>query len=152
VLYPSFIDCNYTQRLLDANASGIVNLTKKHSVVQRFSGKPLYGGDLGNMTAQNRSNEYGVTVVTSFNIVCDLYDNGYLQLPRFTHLIGHIIGFLLLGLVSDLGGRKVIVLACIWTCGVMSMFQLVGDDFVSYVFFQLFVAIFIGVSSCIDES
>ncbi len=34
---------------------------------------------------------------------------------------------------------------CIWVTGIISLFQLVGKDFISYVFFQLFLGIFSGV-------
>jgi MFS family permease len=56
------------------------------------------------------------------------------------------LGSFIVGFASDRGGRKMIILACIWTTGVMSLFQLVGHDFISYVFFQFFIGLFIGVS------
>lgn len=50
----------------------------------------------------------------------------------------------MLGIASDMGGRKMIILACIWTAGIMSLFQLVGTDYVSFVFFQFFLGLFVG--------
>lgn len=52
----------------------------------------------------------------------------------------------MLGIASDKGGRKIIILACIWTAGIMSVFEIVGNDYVSYVFFQFFLGLFVGVS------
>jgi MFS family permease len=49
-----------------------------------------------------------------------------------------------LGFGSDRGGRKIIILACIWTTGIMSIFQMVGTDYMSFIFFQFFVGLFLG--------
>ena len=53
-----------------------------------------------------------------FNLFCDLTQ--VLKMPRFANFFGFVIGALLLGFASDKGGRKIIILACIWTAGVMS--------------------------------
>ena len=82
--------------------------------------------------------------MSEYQILCDL--SIYSKLPRFSNYLGFIIGSILLGFASDRGGRKMIILACIWTTGIMSLFQLVGHDFISYVFFQFFIGLFIGVS------
>lgn len=91
----------------------------------------------------NMSQYYGETVITEFEILCDL--DHLAKVPRFSHYFGFFIGAFILGFASDRGGRKMIILACIWTTGIMSIFQLVGHDFISYVFFQFFIGIFTGV-------
>lgn len=88
------------------------------------------------------SKEFGRTIVTDFNLFCDL--EAASRAPRFVHFFGFVLGCLLLGFASDKGGRKIIILACIWTSGIMSIFQLVGNDFISFVFFQFFLGLFIG--------
>ena len=84
----------------------------------------------------------GKTVAMEFGILCDL--ERYIKMPRYIFVIGYVIGALLLGFASDRGGRKIIILACIWTTGIMSLFQLVGTDFISFTFFQFFIGLFIG--------
>jgi hypothetical protein len=82
--------------------------------------------------------------VLKYKLFCDMAE--YIKLPYYAHLIGFIIGAVLLGILADKGGRKIIILGCIWVTGIMSVFQVVGNDFISFVFFQLFLAIFAGVS------
>lgn len=91
----------------------------------------------------NFSRDLGHTVITEFEIFCDL--EPLAKAPRFSHYIGFFLGSFILGFASDRGGRKMIILACMWTTGVMSLFQLVGHDYISYIFFQFFIGLFIGV-------
>lgn len=136
MLVPKDVDCN---PILGENQT-VLNQT----VIQRLSNPDKFLTNGVNNTAYryNFSNEYGITVPSEFEILCDL--TGYIRLPRFAHLIGYLIGALLLGFASDRGGRKMIVLCCIWVNGIMSVFQLVGHDFVSFAFFQFFIGLFVG--------
>ena len=98
----------------------------------------------------NHSDEYGTTVTGEFEILCDL--TPFRKLPRFSNFIGFVLGSLLFGVASDRGGRKIILLSCIWTTGVMSLFQMVGSDYMTYVFFQFFIGVFIGVSRLLKKN
>lgn len=84
----------------------------------------------------------GKTVPIQFNVLCNLDSNT--KISRLVNVLGFISGSVLLGFASDRGGRKVIILASIWTTGIMSLFQMVGTDFISFVFFQFFVGLFVG--------
>jgi hypothetical protein len=128
VLEPKAVDCS---NLILTNRSVIqrLSLDKNESILSTF----------------NYSKEFGKTVITEFEIFCDL--EAYKKAPRISHYLGFLIGSLILGFASDRGGRKMILLACIWTTGTMSLFQLVGHDFISYVFFEFFIGLFIGVSN-----
>lgn len=139
MLVPSVVQCNYTELLANSNYTN-------RTLIQRLSGKSKYiiNNEYGNDTfsfAFNTS-EYGESVATKFQILCDI--EPYLKASKFSHYFGFIIGSLLLGIASDRGGRKMIILACFWTAGIMSLFQLVGRDYVSFVFFQFFLGSFIG--------
>lgn len=144
-MMPKHIECNYSELLNNTNFNVV-----EHSIIQRLSGKDKYViTDLRHNNSPvpfiyNYSKEYGQTIITDFKLFCDFKD--VFRVPRFVHYFGFILGCLLLGFASDKGGRKIIILACIWTCGVMSVFQLIGQDFISFVFFQFFLGLFIGVS------
>jgi MFS family permease len=124
-----------------SDSNNIANL----SVIQKLSGPPksilLPNNETFNLT-YDIGNEYGLTVVTEFKILCDMTD--YKGLPRLAHFYGYVVGALVLGFGSDRGGRKMIVLSSIWVSGVMSIFQLVGNDFISFTFFQFFIGLFAG--------
>ncbi len=119
MIIPKHIECNYSKLLNDSQ----LNVTE-NTVIQRLSGKLRYS--IRNLTDNdslvpfkyNYSKEYGQTIVTDFNLFCDLTQ--VLKMPRFANFFGFVIGALLLGFASDKGGRKIIILACIWTAGVMS--------------------------------
>lgn len=134
-MVPSQVGCNYSKT---------ENSTyQNHSVIQRLAGKGKYLIDNGSIEFKlNYSVEYGETVATEYDILCDLQN--FTRVPRFSHYLGFIMGSSLLGFTSDRGGRKMIILACIWSTGIMSIFQLVGHDFISYVFFEFFIGLFIG--------
>jgi MFS family permease len=126
------------------------------TTIQRLSGQPKYllaeitvvnnETNVTNVTKvpfhYNTSREYGDTVLTEFEILCEM--TSYTHMPRLAHFAGYIVGALVLGFASDRGGRKMIVLSCIWVSGVMSIFQLVGHDFISFTFFQFFIGLFLG--------
>jgi hypothetical protein len=134
-LEPVNVQCDYSEMLSESNYSN-------STLIQQLSGKPKY--IIENSTFKyNYSNEYGQTVLTEFNILCEL--SSFKKLPRYSNFLGYVVGALLLGFGSDRGGRKIIILACIWTTGIMSVFQLVGHDFISFIFFQFFIGLFIGV-------
>ena len=114
------------------------------TLIQRLSGRPKYIFDENGrryIYKYNYSNESGITVPVEFQIFCDIED--FLKITRWSHYIGYFIGCLILGFASDRGGRKMIVLSCIWVSGIMSLFQLVGDDFISFSFFQFFIGLFV---------
>ena len=142
MLVPSEVGCDFSKYLAN------VNYTNR-SIIQRLSGKSKY--NVLNDTAAEPFNfnnytnqEFGVSVATEFEILCDI--EPFLKVSKLSHYLGFIIGSVMLGIASDKGGRKIIILACIWTAGIMSVFQLVGHDYVSFVFFQFFLGLFIGVS------
>ena len=83
-----------------------------------------------------------MTVPLDFGILSPQHP--HFKLSRYIFSIGFILGAIVLGFGSDRGGRKIIILACIWTTGIMSVFQLVGTDYMSYIFFQFFVGLFLG--------
>jgi hypothetical protein len=144
LITPRDVQCNHTELL---NKNNTLYNISENSLIQRLSGKNKYEiiENLNSTTipfAYNYSTEFGQTVITEFNLFCDL--QSVLKMPRFANFFGFIIGCLMLGLASDKGGRKIIILACIWTSGVISIFQLVGNDFISFVFFQFFIGLFIG--------
>lgn len=128
------------------NLTNVTNANR--SIIQRLSGKSKYVLYVStNSTTDfkfNYSTELGNTVLTDYDMLCDMVN--YKIGPRYTHFLGYVLGCLLLGFGSDRGGRKMIILGCMWTTGVMSLFQLVGKDFISFTFFQFFIGLFIGVS------
>jgi len=85
-----------------------------------------------------------------------------LKLPNIVYLIGLVIGGLVFGCIADHSGRKMILLGknfhsylfgnffyCLfkgsmWTACALSVFQLLSDDYISYVFFIFFIGIAIG--------
>ena len=83
-----------------------LNVTE-NTVIQRLSGKLRYSirnlTDNGSIVpfAYNYSTEYGQTIVTDFNLFCDLTE--VLRMPRFANFYGFVIGSLLLGFASDKG-------------------------------------------------
>jgi MFS family permease len=121
---------------------------KQLSIIKRLSGADKFdlSDNLTNTTNRLnytfKNNLTYETVVTEYSLYCDLIN--YVKLTYYANLIGFIVGALLLGILADKGGRKIIVLGCIWVTGIMSIFQVVGHDFISYVFFQLFLSIFAG--------
>lgn len=139
LLLPHDVECNYTRLLENSTYTN-------RSIIQRLSGKSKYMIQNGNETIpfsfKYDTTGYGESVATQFEIFCDL--ESYLKASKFSHYFGIIIGSLMLGIASDKGGRKMIILACIWTSGIISLFQLVGHDYVSFVFFQFFLGVFIG--------
>jgi MFS family permease len=89
----------------------------------------------------NYSREYGRTVLTDFNKFCEPL---LLKIPRIVYLIGLILGGLIFGYIADHSGRKMILIGSMWTACALSIFQLLSEDFISYVFFMLFVGMAIG--------
>ncbi len=146
VLVPNQVECNYDSYLKDLNYTN-------STIIQRLSGKSKYiienefhNGTIPFEFSYNHD-DFGETVATRFGVLCDI--EPFLRLPKVLHYMGFILGSITLGIASDKGGRKMIILACIWTSGIMSVFQLVGHDFISFAFFQFFLGLFIGVS-CIS--
>ena len=139
MLVPGFTDCN---NLTISKNQTLLNQT----VIQRLSGTGRTAIDIYDNTTSvvkyQQSNEYGLTVPIEFAIVCEM--EPYIKMPRLAHFIGYLIGALVLGYGSDRGGRKMIVLASIWVSGIMSIFQMVGHDFISFTFFQFFIGLFVG--------
>ena len=134
------MQCNYSTELSEVNYT-------ESTLIQRLTGKKKYYIQPNDNTTVplifNFSSEIGRTIATDFEILCDILN--FLKLPRYSNLLGYLLGCILLGFASDKGGRKMIILACMWTTGVMSVFQIVGHDFISFVFFQFFIGLFIGV-------
>ena len=143
--------CDLSSKIKDVNYSN-------QSIIQRLSGKSKYilivptnATDDKNVTIYDYqsvkyntpSDEYGKTVSSEYDILCDL--SSFVKLPRYSYFFGYILGALILGFGSDRGGRKMIILSSIWTTGIMSLFQIVGNDFISYTFFSFFIGLFIGV-------
>ncbi|CAF0759751.1 unnamed protein product [Didymodactylos carnosus] len=87
------------------------------------------------------SREYGPTAITEFKIMCN---DVKVKIPYIAYILGLIIGGLVFGYMADYSGRKMILLGSIWTTGVLSLFQLLSDDYTSYIFFIFFVGIFVG--------
>ncbi|CAF0989706.1 unnamed protein product [Brachionus calyciflorus] len=134
LLEPSLIDCK-------SDNVTLVNI----STIQRLSGRKISYYNESNFSVElpiTYNLTYGETVISEFQVLCDLA--AFVKVPRFSGYLGFILGSILLGYASDRGGRKMIILACIWTTGIMSIFQLVGHDFISYLFFQFFIGLFIG--------
>lgn len=141
LLVPKDVRCDYSDFLEQYNYTN-------RSIIQRLSGKSAYvvqnefKNDTLPFSFQYTTEDYGYTVSTQFGIMCDI--EAFLKLSKFSQYFGFIVGSIMLGIASDKGGRKIIILACIWTAGIMSIFQIVGNDYVSYVFFQFFLGLFIG--------
>ena len=138
--------CSNTSELVDPTR--YYNYTNR-SLIQRLSGEKKYkafaiGQNQPVDIDYNYTSNYGSTVVIKYAIFCELAV--FLKMPRYVNVLGAIIGALILGFASDRGGRKIIILGCIWTTGIISLFQLVGNDYISFVFFQFFLGLFIGVS------
>lgn len=146
MLVPLSVECNYSSYL------ETVNYTNR-TIIQRLSGRSKYiiTNEFNNDTipfSYVHSNEYGNSVATEFQLLCDI--EPYLKTAKFSQYLGMISGGIMLGIASDKGGRKIIILACMWTAGIMSLFQLVGHDYVSFVFFQFFLGLFVGVSNLLQ--
>ncbi|UJR30512.1 hypothetical protein I4U23_018042 [Adineta vaga] len=118
-------ETNSTSKLLYGNVQRIVVNGK----IQRI--EPTYEYD----------QEYGRTVLTDFNAFCDPIR---IKLPNIIYLIGLVIGGLVFGCIADHSGRKMILIGSMWTACALSVFQLLSDDYISYVFFIFFVGIAIG--------
>jgi MFS family permease len=84
-----------------------------------------------------------------------------IKIPNIVYLVGLILGGLIFGYIADHTGRKMILLGNIfyinffnltlrsligsmWTACALSIFQLLSEDYISYVFFILFVGMAIG--------
>jgi len=87
------------------------------------------------------SKEYGNTVLTDFDRYCNPI---YEKIPHIVYLVGLILGGLIFGYMADHSGRKMILLGSMWAACFLSVFQLLSEDYISYVFFSLFVGIAIG--------
>ncbi|CAF1215977.1 unnamed protein product [Rotaria sp. Silwood1] len=87
------------------------------------------------------SREYGRTVFSDFDIFCDPIR---MKIPNIVYLIGLVLGGLIFGYIADHSGRKMILIGSMWTACALSIFQLLSDDYISYVFFILFVGMAIG--------
>jgi MFS family permease len=144
LLAPKHVQCDYAAYLSKRNYTNT-------TVIQRLSGKSVHyiheldaeSGEMKTIPFKfNTSGEFGLTAISEYDIYCDL--RSFVNVPRFAHIFGYLIGALVLSIASDRGGRKMIILACIWSTGIMSLFQLVGHDFVSFTFFQFFLGLFIG--------
>ncbi|CAF3460739.1 unnamed protein product [Rotaria sp. Silwood1] len=67
-----------------------------------------------------------------------------MKIPNIVYLIGLVLGGLIFGYIADHSGRKMILIGSMWTACALSIFQLLSDDYISYVFFILFVGMAIG--------
>ena len=161
LLVPKNVTCNISDETYNRGVN--LSIIGNRTIIQRISGKSHYYENItyvewNKKTKQNETKfrtkdipgpcdvkEYGETVATQFEILCDDISS-YIKVTMFSHYFGFFLGSLLLGFASDKGGRKSIILACIWSAGIMSTFQLVGHDYVSFVFFQFFLGLFVGVS------
>ncbi|CAF4487934.1 unnamed protein product, partial [Rotaria socialis] len=67
-----------------------------------------------------------------------------MKIPHIVYLIGLTLGGLIFGYIADHSGRKMILIGSMWTACALSIFQLLSEDYISYVFFILFVGMAIG--------
>ncbi|CAF0758292.1 unnamed protein product [Rotaria sordida] len=146
LLPPKYIDCtsydskksNISDRLsteLDTTTTTIItvlyNDTERIPINGRQSVEPVY----------NYSKEYGRSVLTDFNTLCD---KTRVKIPYILYIIGFILGGFIFGYIADHSGRKMILLGSMWTACVISIFQLLSEDYISYIFFMLFIGFAIG--------
>ncbi|CAF1187332.1 unnamed protein product, partial [Didymodactylos carnosus] len=87
------------------------------------------------------SNTYGLTVLTEFNELCDDIKR---KIPYIVYMVSLIIGGLVFGYAADHNGRKATLLGSTWVIVALSIFQLLSDDYISYVFFIFFIGFPIG--------
>ncbi|UJR16095.1 hypothetical protein I4U23_003007 [Adineta vaga] len=136
LLPPKTFDCTpyYPNR---PNVTGTLNKTfSKEDVINgnylRFrKQKPVY----------NYTKEYGRSVLTDFNEMCNKTN---IKLAYISYIVGMILGGLIFGYLADHSGRKMILLGSIWTTCGLSIFQSLSDDFLSYAFFAFFIGLAIG--------
>ncbi len=86
-----------------------------------------------------------------------------MKIPNIVYLVGLVLGGLIFGYIADHSGRKMVLLGryfkylfmffflrfssfkgSMWTACGLSIFQLLSDDYISYVFFIVFVGMAIG--------
>ncbi|CAF4380983.1 unnamed protein product, partial [Adineta steineri] len=68
----------------------------------------------------NYSNEYGQTVLTEYEALCN---KARVKLPYIVYIIGLILGGLVFGYLADYSGRKMILSGSMWTACILSIFQ-----------------------------
>ncbi|CAF2516993.1 unnamed protein product [Rotaria sp. Silwood2] len=125
ITYKSSTDLEKTTTTILYNDTGRILIDARKSI------KPIY----------HYSNEYGRSALIDFESLCD---KSRIKVPYIMFIIGLILGGLIFGYIADLSGRKMILLGSTWTACVISIFQLLSDDYISYVFFMLFLGLTIG--------
>ncbi|CAF3345485.1 unnamed protein product [Rotaria sp. Silwood1] len=143
LLPPKYIDCtpyysnqsNITYRasteLDETTMTVLYNGTGRTLIEERKKNEPKY----------NYSKEYGRSVLTDFDTLCDKVR---VKVPYIIYIIGLILGGLIFGYLADHSGRKMILLGSMWAACIISIFQLLSEDYISYVFFMLFIGLAIG--------
>ncbi|KAI3378131.1 hypothetical protein SNEBB_007076 [Seison nebaliae] len=95
-----------------------------------------------NSSIYNYSTNYGETVASEYDMFCE--KRSLLNDAKITYISGMIIGSVMFGILGDNVGRKISLLTSCLSAASISLFQLVGDDFISFLFFQLLLGIFSG--------
>ncbi|CAF2107123.1 unnamed protein product [Rotaria magnacalcarata] len=141
LLPPKYIDCTpfypnksntilqtstqLNQIISNENATSLVKDEKREKI------KRIY----------NYSKEYGRSALTDFDTLCD---KTRVKLPYIVNIVGFILGALVLGSIADHSGRKMILLGSMWTACILSIFQLLSEEYISYVFFMFFLGVLMG--------
>ncbi|CAF1078642.1 unnamed protein product [Rotaria sordida] len=139
---------NSTSLKLKSRESISLNSTVKplnslNGTVRKTTDRPVRN----DQPTYNYSQEYGRTVLTDFNVSCDSIR---VKIPNIVYLVGLVLGGVIFGYIADHSGRKMILIGSMWTACALSIFQLLSDDYISYVFFILFVGIAIGAVQVIS--
>lgn len=117
------------------------------------------------MNSNEKNRQRSISCLFQFEYLCD---KGRIKIPNIIFLVGFILGGLIFGYFADHSGRKLALLGkkhflllseminrsilnnlsnfkgSIWTACVLSIFQLLSEDYISYAFFMLFLGITIG--------
>ncbi|CAF1158012.1 unnamed protein product [Didymodactylos carnosus] len=130
-----------SDKALKSTFTGFIGKHQLRAYLVLCFGYAVIGSWLNNVPTFARINEYGSTVLTQFDILCD---DTRIKIPYIVYIVGLIIGGLVFGYMADYSGRKMLLLGSMWSACALSVFQLLSDDYISYVFFIFFVGIFIG--------
>ncbi|CAF1005749.1 unnamed protein product [Adineta steineri] len=142
LLSPKHIDCTPHYLNISTNQSSLqLNNTMLRVTNQNMTKIRIHGQTRKLDPIYNYSNEYGQTVLTEYEALCN---KARVKLPYIVYIIGLILGGLVFGYLADYSGRKMILSGSMWTACILSIFQLLSDDYISYVFFIFFIGVAIG--------
>ncbi|CAF4846667.1 unnamed protein product [Rotaria socialis] len=141
LLPPKYIDCTpvypnksnttlqtstqLNQIISNENTASLVNDGKREKLKRTY----------------NYSKEYGRSALIDFDTLCD---KTRVKLPYIVNIVGFSLGALVLGAIADHSGRKMILLGSMWTACILSIFQLLSEEYISYVFFMFFLGVLTG--------